>query len=56
MIQHAEAINRSIQVINLDPAAEHFNYPVMAGKSNQESGRVGIGPRVANVLSLLFYL
>ncbi|KAK1788456.1 hypothetical protein P4O66_016884 [Electrophorus voltai] len=30
MIQHAEAINRSVQVVNLDPAAEHFNYPVMA--------------------------
>ncbi|KAJ8384924.1 hypothetical protein AAFF_G00197320 [Aldrovandia affinis] len=30
MIQHAEAINRSVQVVNLDPAAEHFEYPVMA--------------------------
>ncbi|KAJ3605590.1 hypothetical protein NHX12_027635 [Muraenolepis orangiensis] len=30
MIQHAEAINRSVQVVNLDPAAEHFTYPVMA--------------------------
>lgn len=30
MIQHAEAINRSVQVVNLDPAAEYFNYPVMA--------------------------
>lgn len=30
IVQHAEAINRSIQVVNLDPAAEHFNYPVMA--------------------------
>lgn len=30
MIQHAEAINRSVQVVNLDPAAEYFDYPVMA--------------------------
>ncbi|XP_056146364.1 GPN-loop GTPase 3 [Lampris incognitus] len=30
MVQHAEAINRSVQVVNLDPAAEHFDYPVMA--------------------------
>uniref|UniRef100_A0A8C8K0K5 GPN-loop GTPase 3 n=1 Tax=Oncorhynchus tshawytscha TaxID=74940 RepID=A0A8C8K0K5_ONCTS len=30
LIQHAAAINRSVQVVNLDPAAEHFDYPVMA--------------------------
>ncbi|XP_011853322.1 PREDICTED: GPN-loop GTPase 3 [Mandrillus leucophaeus] len=30
MVQHCEALNRSVQVINLDPAAEHFNYSVMA--------------------------
>uniref|UniRef100_A0A3Q3FYR3 GPN-loop GTPase 3 n=1 Tax=Kryptolebias marmoratus TaxID=37003 RepID=A0A3Q3FYR3_KRYMA len=30
MVQHAESLNRSVQVVNLDPAAEHFNYPVMA--------------------------
>ncbi|KAF3702180.1 GPN-loop GTPase 3 [Channa argus] len=30
MIQHSETINRSVQVVNLDPAAEHFDYPVMA--------------------------
>lgn len=30
LVQHAEAINRSVQVVNLDPAAEHFSYPVMA--------------------------
>ena len=32
MVQHSESINRSVQVVNLDPAAEHFNYPVMAGE------------------------
>ena len=32
MVQHCEALNRSVQVVNLDPAAEHFNYSVMAGK------------------------
>nr|XP_057912753.1 GPN-loop GTPase 3 [Doryrhamphus excisus] len=30
MIEHFEALNRSVQVVNLDPAAEHFDYPVMA--------------------------
>ncbi|XP_049594897.1 GPN-loop GTPase 3 [Syngnathus scovelli] len=30
MIQHFEAMNRSVQVVNLDPAAEYFDYPVMA--------------------------
>nr|XP_061800688.1 GPN-loop GTPase 3-like [Nerophis lumbriciformis] len=30
MIQHFESLNRSVQVVNLDPAAEHFDYPVMA--------------------------
>ncbi|KAF7659364.1 hypothetical protein LDENG_00299150 [Lucifuga dentata] len=30
MVQHSESINRSVQVVNLDPAAEHFDYPVMA--------------------------
>ena len=33
MVQHCEALNRSVQVVNLDPAAEHFSYSVMAGKS-----------------------
>jgi len=32
MIEHCQALNRSVQVVNLDPAAEHFEYPVMAGK------------------------
>ncbi|XP_010786258.1 GPN-loop GTPase 3 [Notothenia coriiceps] len=30
MLQHLGAMNRSAQVVNLDPAAEHFDYPVMA--------------------------
>lgn len=33
MVQHCEALNRSVQVVNLDPAAEHFSYSVMAGES-----------------------
>lgn len=28
LVQHCETINRSINVVNLDPAAENFNYPV----------------------------
>ncbi|XP_039636074.1 GPN-loop GTPase 3 isoform X2 [Perca fluviatilis] len=30
MVQHLQTLNRSAQVVNLDPAAEHFDYPVMA--------------------------
>ncbi|XP_055963155.1 GPN-loop GTPase 3-like [Sorex fumeus] len=30
MVQPCEALGRSVQVVNLDPAAEHFNYDVMA--------------------------
>ncbi|XP_061657126.1 GPN-loop GTPase 3 [Syngnathoides biaculeatus] len=30
MIQHFDSLKRSVQVVNLDPAAEHFDYPVMA--------------------------
>ncbi|KAF3848914.1 hypothetical protein F7725_015411 [Dissostichus mawsoni] len=33
MLQHLGSMNRSAQVVNLDPAAEHFDYPVMAGPS-----------------------
>nr|XP_060641475.1 GPN-loop GTPase 3 isoform X3 [Anolis sagrei ordinatus] len=32
MVQHCETLNRSVQVVNLDPAAEHFDYHVMAGQ------------------------
>lgn len=34
MIEHCQALNRSVQVVNLDPAAEHFEYPVMAGEES----------------------
>lgn len=32
MVQHVQTLNRSVQVVNLDPAAEHFDYPVTAGE------------------------
>lgn len=32
MVQHCEALGRAVQVVNLDPAAEFFSYPVMAGE------------------------
>lgn len=31
MVKHAEMLKRTIHVVNLDPAAEHFDYPVLAG-------------------------
>ncbi|XP_022341179.1 GPN-loop GTPase 3-like [Crassostrea virginica] len=30
MVKHAEMLKRTIHVVNLDPAAEHFDYPVLA--------------------------
>lgn len=30
MVKHAEMLRRTIHVVNLDPAAEHFDYPVLA--------------------------
>ncbi|KAJ8312973.1 hypothetical protein KUTeg_010346 [Tegillarca granosa] len=32
MFRHCENIRRTIHVVNLDPAAEHFDYPVLAGR------------------------
>lgn len=31
MVKHAEMLKRTIHVVNLDPAAEYFDYPVLAG-------------------------
>jgi hypothetical protein len=31
MVKHGEVVKRTINVINLDPAAEHFDYPIFAG-------------------------
>ncbi|KAI8504945.1 GPN-loop GTPase 3 [Branchiostoma belcheri] len=30
IVKHCEALRRSVRVVNLDPAAEYFDYPVMA--------------------------
>jgi len=32
MVKHCEILKRTVHVVNLDPAAEHFDYPVLAGK------------------------
>lgn len=42
MVQHCEALGRAVQVVNLDPAAELFSYPVMAGERQRRS-RLGSG-------------
>jgi Conserved hypothetical ATP binding protein len=31
MVKHCETLRRTVYVVNLDPAAEHFDYPVLAG-------------------------
>ena len=33
MVKHGEVVKRTINVVNLDPAAEHFDYPIFAGKN-----------------------
>ena len=40
MVRHAESCRRNLKVINLDPAAEYFDYPIMAGKSRTLSSPV----------------
>lgn len=32
--QHCETIGRAVHIVNLDPAAENFDYPVAMGNSN----------------------
>lgn len=32
LYQHCEATRRTIHIVNLDPAAENFDYPVAMGK------------------------
>ena len=34
IVEHCENIGRSVHVVNLDPAAEQFSYPVLGGKMN----------------------
>ena len=31
IVKHCEVINRVVHVVNLDPAADYFDYPVYAG-------------------------
>nr|XP_023502935.1 GPN-loop GTPase 3 isoform X1 [Equus caballus] len=51
MVQHCEALNRSVQVVNLDPAAEHFNYPVMAGTRVIAENKTDTTPAVMDLLA-----
>ena len=32
MQQYCEELRRTVHVVNLDPAAEHFDYSVLVGK------------------------
>ena len=31
MVKHCAVLHRTVHVVNLDPAAEHFDYPLLAG-------------------------
>lgn len=33
LYKHCETVGRSINIVNLDPAAENFDYPVAMGES-----------------------
>ena len=35
MVKHCETLRRTVHVVNLDPAAEHFDYPVLVGKGQK---------------------
>ena len=32
VFKHCQSVKRSVHVVNLDPAAEHFDYPVEVGE------------------------
>jgi hypothetical protein len=32
--QHCQSIGREVFIVNLDPAAEHFDYPVSVGEKH----------------------
>lgn len=52
MVQHCEALGRAVQVVNLDPAAELFSYPVMAGERRppaRPGHRWALGRRTGHV-------
>ena len=40
IVEYCQNVKRSIHVINLDPAAEHFSYPVEAGESASPSNQL----------------
>ena len=40
LYKHCEAIGRTVHIVNLDPAAESFDYPVAVGKFCSKMNRV----------------
>jgi hypothetical protein len=40
LYDHCQTVGRSIHIVNLDPAAEHFNYPVDMGKVSVSGDKV----------------
>lgn len=46
MVKHGEVVKRSINVVNLDPAAEHFDYPIFAGRTSPGENREFDFPRL----------
>lgn len=61
--QHCETINRTVYVVNLDPAAEHFEYPVIADIRElvhiddvMEDKELNFGPNGGLVFCMEFFL
>uniref|UniRef100_A0A4W3HG05 GPN-loop GTPase 3 n=1 Tax=Callorhinchus milii TaxID=7868 RepID=A0A4W3HG05_CALMI len=60
--QHCEVIQRSVQVVNLDPAAEYFKYPVLADireliqvEDVMEDKSLGFGPNGGLVFCMEYF-
>ena len=61
--QHCETIHRTVYVVNLDPAAEHFDYPVIADirelvqvSDVMEDKELNFGPNGGLVFCMEFFL
>ncbi|EDO31324.1 predicted protein [Nematostella vectensis] len=63
IVKHCETIGRSVQVVNLDPAAEHFTYPVAIDirelvelEDVMEADDLKLGPNGGLVFCLEFFV
>jgi len=55
MVKHCEVLRRTVHVVNLDPAAEHFDYPLLAG-TFQLSHRLFVNAILVFLIELLSHI